>query len=161
MVSPVLLQLALWLSCWLFIMLPLRGPGKRDPALGMTTPITWRSVLPSLKRSRGWRTASPCGGARDPRDASSAPPRPDPHAANDPTPPDGGYLYTFVPTPIVTIAAGSGWSNLRANGHPNGSPWRQLHCTACEGYFPEHHGTLFHGKHAEVERIVHVLYLPG
>jgi IS1 family transposase len=32
-----------------------------------------------------------------------------------------------------------------------------LHCTACEGYFPEHHGTIFHGKHAEVERIVHVL----
>ena len=50
-----------------------------------------------------------------------------------------------------------GLGNLRANGHPNGSPWRQLHCTACEGYFPEHHGTLFHGKHAEVERIVHVL----
>jgi hypothetical protein len=41
--------------------------------------------------------------------------------------------------------------NLRANGHPNGGPWRQLHCTACEGYFPEHHGTIFHGKQASVE----------
>ena len=32
-----------------------------------------------------------------------------------------------------------------------------MHCTACEGYFPEHHGTIVHGKQAAVERIVHVL----
>jgi IS1 family transposase len=50
-----------------------------------------------------------------------------------------------------------GLGNLRANGHPNGGPWGQFHCTACEGYFPEHHGTILHGKQAEVERIVRVL----
>ena len=53
-----------------------------------------------------------------------------------------------------------GWrgrGNLRANGHPNGGPWRQFHCTSCQGYFPEHHGTLFHGKQAAVELIVRVL----
>jgi IS1 family transposase/transposase-like protein len=53
-----------------------------------------------------------------------------------------------------------GWlrrGNLRANGHPNGGPWRQFQCTACEGYFPEHHGTLFHGKQVAVELIVRVL----
>ena len=50
-----------------------------------------------------------------------------------------------------------GLNNLRANGHPSGGPWRQLHCTACEGYFPEHHGTIFHGKQAAVELIVRVL----
>src|SRR5262249_16556671 len=53
-----------------------------------------------------------------------------------------------------------GWlgrGNLRANGHPHGGPWRQFQCTACEGDFPEHHGTLFHGKQVAVERIVHVL----
>lgn len=50
-----------------------------------------------------------------------------------------------------------GLGNLRANGHPNGGPWRQFHCTSCEGYFPEHHGTLFYGKQVAVERIVHVL----
>jgi IS1 family transposase len=32
-----------------------------------------------------------------------------------------------------------------------------LHCTACEGYFPEHHGTIFHGKQAAVELIVRVV----
>jgi hypothetical protein len=36
-------------------------------------------------------------------------------------------------------------------------PWRQLHCLGCSGYFPEHHGTIFHGKQAEVELIVRVL----
>jgi len=50
-----------------------------------------------------------------------------------------------------------GLGNVRANGHPNSGPWRQLHCTSCEGYFPEHHGTIFHGKQAEVELIVRVL----
>jgi IS1 family transposase len=50
-----------------------------------------------------------------------------------------------------------GLNNLRANGHPNGGPWRQFHCTACDGFFPEHHGTIFHGKQAEVDFIVRVL----
>src|SRR5215467_16408566 len=63
----------------------------------------------------------------------------------------------FCPSPDCDYRGWVGRGNLRANGHPNSSPWRQLHCTVCGGYFPEHHGTLFHGKHAEVERIVHVL----
>jgi hypothetical protein len=49
-----------------------------------------------------------------------------------------------------------GLGNLRGNGHPNRGPWRQFHCTSCDGFFPEHHGTIFHGKQAEVERIVRV-----
>jgi len=50
-----------------------------------------------------------------------------------------------------------GLGNLRANGHPSGGPWRQFHCLDCKGYFPEHHGTIFHGKQAAVELIVQVL----
>jgi IS1 family transposase len=50
-----------------------------------------------------------------------------------------------------------GLNNLRANGHPSGGPWRQFHCLGCKGYFPEHHGTIFHGKQASVELIVRVL----
>src|SRR5213080_1534662 len=53
-----------------------------------------------------------------------------------------------------------GWlgrGNLRANGHPSGGRWRQFQCTSCEGYFPEHHGTIFHGKQGPVELIVRVL----
>src|SRR5262249_47082910 len=43
------------------------------------------------------------------------------------------------------------------NGDPRCCPWRQFHCTSCKGYFLETHGTIFHGKQAVVERIVHVL----
>jgi transposase-like protein len=50
-----------------------------------------------------------------------------------------------------------GLGNLRANGHPSGGPWRQFHCTVCQGYFPEHHGTLFYGKRVSVDLIVHVI----
>jgi hypothetical protein len=57
-----------------------------------------------------------------------------------------------------------GWLGLgilRANGHPSGGPWRQFQCRACEGYFLEPHGTLFHGKRVAVELIVRVLVCLG
>ena|SRR5215471_13498309 len=50
-----------------------------------------------------------------------------------------------------------GLGNLRANGHPNGGLWRQFHCTACQGYYLETQGTIFHSKQAAVELIVRVL----
>jgi hypothetical protein len=50
-----------------------------------------------------------------------------------------------------------GLGNLRANGHPSGGQWRHIQCTACTGYFPEHHGTLFHGKRVSVDLIMHVI----
>src|SRR5262249_11322284 len=59
-----------------------------------------------------------------------------------------------------TDCAYRGWlglNNLRANGHPNSAPWRQFYCTSCHGFFPEHHGTIFHGKQVAVELIVRVL----
>ena len=66
------------------------------------------------------------------------------------------YLAALLPPWGLSLSRLAGAGNLRANGHPNGGPWRQLHCTACEGYFPEHHGTIY-GKQAAVELIVHVL----
>jgi hypothetical protein len=63
----------------------------------------------------------------------------------------------FCPHSNCDYRGWRGLNNLRANGHPNGGPWRQLHCTACDGYFPEHHGTIFHGTPAAVELIVRVL----
>jgi hypothetical protein len=41
----------------------------------------------------------------------------------------------------------AGLGNLRANGHPSGGPWRQLHGAACDAYFLETHGTPWHGTH--------------
>jgi IS1 family transposase len=63
----------------------------------------------------------------------------------------------FCPHADCDYRGWPGLNNLRANGHPSGGPWRQFQCTACEGYFPEHHGTIFHGKQAAVELIVRVL----
>ena len=47
-------------------------------------------------------------------------------------------------------------SSLFSNGtgHPSGGPWRQWHCTACDGYVLETHGTLFHGKRVTPDLLV-------
>jgi len=50
-----------------------------------------------------------------------------------------------------------GLGNLCANGHPNGGPWRQLHCTSCGGSFQETHGTPLHGKRVAPELLVWVV----
>src|SRR5712691_10595741 len=63
----------------------------------------------------------------------------------------------FCPNPDCAYRGWVGWGNLRANGHPNGGPWRQLLCVVCRRYFLETLGTIFHGKRASVELIVHVI----
>ena len=60
----------------------------------------------------------------------------------------------FCPQPPCAYRGWVGLGNLRANGHPNGGPWRQLHCTSCGGYFQETHGTPLHGKHVAPEKLV-------
>ena len=54
-----------------------------------------------------------------------------------------------------------GLGNLRANGHPNGGPWRQFHCIACGGYVFETCGTILHGKRVPAELIVRVIACPA
>src|SRR5215470_1214144 len=63
----------------------------------------------------------------------------------------------FCPNPECAYRGWVGWGNLRANGHPNGGPWRQLLCVVCHGYFLETFGTIFHGKRVPVELIVRVI----
>jgi hypothetical protein len=65
--------------------------------------------------------------------------------------------HHFCPNPDCAYRGWVGWGNLRANGHPNGGPWRQLLCVACRGSFLETLGTILHGKRASVELIVRVL----
>jgi transposase-like protein len=53
-----------------------------------------------------------------------------------------------------------GWlgrGNIRANGYPNGRRWRQFHCVACDRYFLETHGTVFHGKTRAAEDILRAI----
>src|SRR5262249_12079912 len=47
----------------------------------------------------------------------------------------------FCPNPDCAYRGWVGWGNLRANGHPNGGPWRQLLGVACRRYFLETLGT--------------------
>src|SRR5215475_15602909 len=63
----------------------------------------------------------------------------------------------FCPHPTCEYRGWVGLGNLRANGHPNGGPWRQFHCRACGGYVFETHGTIVHGKRVPVELIVRVI----
>jgi IS1 family transposase len=63
----------------------------------------------------------------------------------------------FCPNPDCAYRGWVGWGNLRANGHPNSGPWRQLLCVVCRRYFLETLGTIFHGKRTSVELIVRVI----
>ena len=86
-----------------------------------------------------------------------APVPPDPVPLTNRRPHTVDTSMHFCPHTACDYRGWLGLGNLRANGHPNGGPWRQFNCTSCQGYFPEHHGTLFHGTQAAVELIVRVL----
>ena len=83
--------------------------------------------------------------------------RPDPMLPTHRRPRTVDTSKHFCPQPGCVYHGWPGLGNLRANGHPNGGPWRQFRYTACEGYFLETHGTLFHGKREAVVCIVHVI----
>jgi IS1 family transposase len=154
-------QLALLALIWLFVMLPLNWPRRSEPP----PPVPATPIKPKRKRSpepkafEGLTHKPPC--ALCERETGETPPAPPPRPA--PMPPTHRRPRTvdtsmhFCPHPDCDYRGWLGLNNLRANGHPNGGPWRQFQCTACDGYFPEHHGTIFHGKQAAVELIVHVL----
>jgi IS1 family transposase len=154
-------QLALLTIIWLFIMLHLSW--LRPSATHATTPAT--PITP--KRTRSTEPKAFAGLTHKPHcvlceqaTRETAPPPPVPPAPMPPTnrrPRTVDTSRHFCPH---AECAYRGWlelNNLRANGHPNGGPWRQFHCTSCNGYFLETHGTLFHSKQAEVEIIVRVL----
>src|SRR5215831_19049792 len=154
-------QLVILVLLWLCIMLPhlwssLSGGAPKTPT---------QSIKPKRKRSR---EPKPFAGlthkphcalcAQETGETAPAPPRrPEPMPPTNRRPRTVDTSMHFCPHTGCDYRGWLGLGNVRANGHPNGGPWRQLHCIACEGYFPEHHGTLFHGKQAAVERIVHVL----
>src|SRR5262245_14979748 len=60
----------------------------------------------------------------------------------------------FCPTPACAYKGWVGRGNIRAHGHPGGSPWRQLQGVAGHGYFQETQGTPLHGKRVPPELLV-------
>jgi IS1 family transposase len=154
-------QLALLALIWLFVMLHL--PWPRRSATTLTTPGT--PIKPKRTRSNEPKafeglTHKPhcvlC--ERDTVEPKALPPtRPDPIPPTHRRPRTVDTSQHFCPHAGCDYRGWLGLGNLRANGHPSGGPWRQFHCTACQGYFLETHGTIFHGKQAAVELIVRVL----
>src|SRR5215467_8586956 len=150
-------QLALLAILWLFVLLHVTGaePGLTTPAVP-AKPKRTRS--PEPQPFAGLTHKPPCASCeQETGETAPAPPR-----RPDPMPPTHRRPRTVDTSGHVCPHTGCdyrGWvglGNLRANGHPSGSPWRPCHCTACKGYFPEHHGTLVHGKRVSVDLIVHV-----
>jgi hypothetical protein len=154
----VFYQRAVCVLVWLFITLHVTGSKP-----GLTTP----PVPAQPKRKRSPEPTAFAGLTHKPHCAlcerETAHPQAPPPVPPDPIPPTNRRPRTvdtsrhFCPHNGCRYRGWLGLNNLRANGHPNGGPWRQLHCTACAGYFPEHHGTIFHGKQAAVELIVRVV----
>ena len=155
-------QLVLIALVWLFLLLHYAWPHERAnrPRSAEPEPLT-----PKRPRSKA---PTPFAGlpqrpqcALCEREAAHAhEPPPAPPAPMPPTnrrPRTVDTSQHFCPHGGCRYRGWLGRGNLRANGHPNGGPWRQFQCTACEGYFPEHHGTIFHGKQVAVELIVRVL----
>src|SRR5882724_913373 len=159
MVSPLFFsQLVLVALVWLCVMLHVLRPSA--PA---TCPTTLPPPLPKRHRAPkpfAGLTAQPhcdaCEHATAPR--PQAPAAPPPRLV--PTRGRRRQVDTsthFCPNPDCAYRGWVGWGNLRANGHPNGGPWRQLLCVACRRSFLETLGTLLYGKRASVELIVRVI----
>ena len=153
-------QLVLVALVWLCVMLHWAWPS--DPA---TCPPPSEPTPPKPKRHRehkpfaGFTTKPHCdtcehGTAPRPQAPSTPPPRIVPTRGRRRQVDTSSH---FCPNPDCAYRGWVGWGNLRANGHPNGGPWRQLLCIACRRYFLESLGTLFHGKCAAVDLIVRVI----
>jgi hypothetical protein len=160
---PFVYQLVLFALIWLFIMLHLTRPTP-----GVSTPVT--PAEPKLLKPKRHRSNEPkpfeglthkphCALCDQDTASPKAPPPvpPDPMAPTHRRPRAVDTSRHFCPHSDCDYRGWRGLGNLRANGHPSGGPWRQFHCTACNGYFLETHGTLFHGKQAAVDLIVRVV----
>src|SRR5215471_17945447 len=154
-------QLALLALIWLFIMLHLSWPGRSatppTPPAPPIKPKPKRSTEP--KAFEGLTHKPHCALCAQETGETHPPPpvRPDPMPPTNRRPRTVDTSMHFCPHDGCRYRGWLALNNLRANGHPNGGPWRQWQCISCLGYFPEHHGTIFHGKQAAVELIVQVL----
>lgn len=161
MVSHLLFyQLALIALVWLFLMCHVAWPIRR--AQGHPPPV------PRQPRRKRTNDPQPFAGLTHKphcplceHEVDHAPPlppvRPDPMQPTNRRPREVDTSLHFCPYAGCDYRGWLGLGNLRANGHPSGGPWRQWHCTGCNRYFLETHGTIFHGKRVSVELIIRVL----
>jgi IS1 family transposase len=154
-------QLTLIALIWLCVMLQWAWPS--DPA-----PVWPTTPEPPGPRPKRKREPTPFAGltTKPHCDACASHSAPHPQTPSGPPPrivPTRGRrrqvdtAHHFCPNPDCAYRGWVGRGNLRANGHPNGGPWRQLLCIVCRGYFLETLGTLFHGKRTSVELVIRVI----
>jgi IS1 family transposase len=151
-------QLAVLALVWLFVLLHVTGskPGLLAPPMP-AKPKRTRSTAPKLFAGLTHRPHCALCEQETVHPNPPAPVPPDPMPPTNRRPRTVDTSRHFCPHTDCDYRGWLGLNNLRANGHPSGNPWRQFQCTACDGYFPEHHGTIFHGKQVAVELIVRVL----
>jgi IS1 family transposase len=151
-------QLAVLGLLWLFVMLHTAWPSRCATAQGTpATPIMLRRQRSKEPKPFAGLTHKPSCALCEHATASR------PQAPCAPPPPivstrgrrrQVNTSRHFCPAPACRYGGWLGLGNIRANGHPNGGPWRQLHCTSCGGYFQETHGTPLHGKRVAPEKLV-------
>jgi IS1 family transposase/transposase-like protein len=149
----------LWLCVMLHAVWPSRG-AESQPRPAEAAPLKSKRKRSREPKPFAGLTHKPHCALCEQQTAENAPappPRPDPMPLTHRRPRTVDTSMHFCPHLNCDYCGWLGLNNLRANGHPSGGQWRQFHCTSCDGYFPEHHGTIFHGKQAAVELIVHVL----
>jgi hypothetical protein len=127
MVSPlVYYQLAFFALVWLFVMVPVTGskPGPPTPP-APAKPKRQRSTEP--KAFVGLTHRPPCvlGEQATVPTTPPAPVRPDPMPPTNRRPREVDTSRHFCPHANCDSRGWVGLGNLRANGHPNGGPWRQ------------------------------------
>src|SRR5712664_207224 len=158
MSDPLFYRLLLVGLVWFCLMLHVVWPYDRATA-GSTTPRP-ATVPPKrssdLKPFPGLTRRPPCAACEQahehgPQPPSCPPPRLVPSRGR---PRQVETSRHFCPYPDCAYQGWLGLGNIRANGHPSGGPWRQLHCSSCGGYFQETHGTPLHGKRVAPEKLV-------
>src|SRR5215470_11102891 len=161
MIPPLFFyQLALLGLLWLSVMLHLAWPScgrgsSRWPGEPETPVKSRRKRSHEPKLFAGLPHKPPCALCANEAAHPTPPPlRPDPIPPTHRRPREVDTCRHFCPHATCDYRGWVGLGNLRANGHPSGGPWRQFHCTACEGYFLETHGTLLHGKRVSIELLV-------
>ena len=143
---------------WLCVMLYYAGPSDRSAGDQRTS----KPIPPPHKRSSdpqpfpGLTRKPHCATCEQAAQGPAAlpPSAPPPITSSRGRPRQVDTSRHFCPNPDCAYRGWVGWGNLSANGHPSSGPWRQLHCTACDGYFLETHGTLFHGKRVTPDLLV-------